>query len=136
MYIYIYIYILMYIYINIFTYVTKKMTMHCSSSSEIHIINTDTTRRRRRRRRLAQKSTPLPRPHLYAPKAYTVNLLTLRVRKSCSCFLHSPRTHVGYVWWNSEPDSRRQFLLCCLSAFLVFVIPPHTDYFRDTYGAQ
>jgi hypothetical protein len=44
----------------------------------------------------------------------------LWVKKSCSCFLHSPRSHVGDVLWNSEPDSRRQFSHCFWSAFLVF----------------
>ena len=31
----------------------------------------------------------------------------LWVIKSRSCFRHSPRSHVGDVLWNSEPDSRR-----------------------------
>jgi len=44
----------------------------------------------------------------------------LWVKKSCCCFLHSPRSHVGDVLWNSEPDSRRQFSHCFWSAFLVF----------------
>jgi len=29
-----------------------------------------------------------------------------------SCFLHSPRSYVGDVLWNSEPDSRGQFSHC------------------------
>jgi len=44
----------------------------------------------------------------------------LWVKKSCICFLHSPRTHVGDVLWNSEPDSHRQFSHCFWSAFLIF----------------
>jgi len=44
----------------------------------------------------------------------------LELKKSCSCFLHSPRSHIGDVLWNSEPDSRRQFSHCFWSAFLVF----------------
>jgi len=44
----------------------------------------------------------------------------LWVKKSCSCFLLSPRSHVGDVLWNSEPDPRRQFSRCFWSAFLVF----------------
>jgi len=42
------------------------------------------------------------------------------VKKSCSCFLHSPRSHIGDVLWNSEPDPRRQFSHCFWSAFLDF----------------
>jgi hypothetical protein len=38
------------------------------------------------------------------------------VIKSRSCLRHSPRSHIGDVLWNSEPDSLRQFS----SAFLVF----------------
>ena len=34
------------------------------------------------------------------------------MKKSCSCFLHSPRSHVVDVFWNSEPLSRRQFSHC------------------------
>jgi len=44
----------------------------------------------------------------------------LWVIKSRSCFCHSPRSHIGDVLWNSEPDSRRQFSQCFGSAFLVF----------------
>jgi len=42
----------------------------------------------------------------------------LWVKKSCSCFLHSPRSHVGNILWNSEPDSRhgRHFSQCFWSA--------------------
>jgi len=29
--------------------------------------------------------------------------------KSRNCFRHSPRPHIGYVWWNSKKESRRQF---------------------------
>jgi len=42
------------------------------------------------------------------------------VKKSCSCFLPIPRSHVGDVLWSSEPDSRRQFSHCFWSAFLGF----------------
>ena len=44
------------------------------------------------------------------------------VKKSYSCFIHSARLHVGDVdvFWNSEPDSRRQFSLCFWSACFVF----------------
>ena len=44
----------------------------------------------------------------------------LWVKESCRCFLHSPRSHVGDVLWNSEPDSQCQFSHCFWSAFLVF----------------
>ena len=42
------------------------------------------------------------------------------VEKSWNCFLHSPRSHVGDVLWNSEQDSRRQFSHCFWSPSLVF----------------
>ena len=44
----------------------------------------------------------------------------LWVIKSCSCFRHSPRSHILDVLWNSEPDSRRQFSRCFGLALLVF----------------
>jgi len=44
----------------------------------------------------------------------------LWVKKSRSCFSHSPRSHIGYVLWSSEPDSCRKFSRCFWSAFLAF----------------
>jgi len=44
----------------------------------------------------------------------------LWVIKSRSCLRHSPRSHIGDVLWNSEPDSHRQLSQCFGSAFLVF----------------
>jgi len=46
--------------------------------------------------------------------------LKLWVMKSSSCFYHSPRSHIGDAFWNSEPDSRHQFSQCFWSAFFWF----------------
>jgi len=65
-------------------------------------------------------STPLGQKSLEKAQVPRGGCFKLWAKTSCSCFLHSPRSHVGDFLWNSEPDSRRQFSLCFLSAFFCF----------------
>ena len=53
------------------------------------------------------------------PRGACFFVSNLRVIESRCRFRHSPRSHIGDVLWNSEPDLYRQFSQCFWSALLV-----------------